>query len=118
MALPDPQFEAPRDRRRERRDRVLGVLAAGGMGAAIALWVAEAGGGEPILVAGFTSKLLVAAALLVAAWLILSVERRLGEQLRGIEASRFRDGYAAGYLDAATRFRGGNDERPSLRPVK
>lgn len=118
MALPDPQFEAPRDRHRERRDRVLGVLAAGSMGATIALWVAEAGGGEPILVVGFTNKLLTAATLLTVAWLIVSMERRLSAHMRRIEATRFRDGYAAGYLDAAKRFRGGSDERPSLRPVK
>jgi hypothetical protein len=117
MALPDPQH-APRDRRRDRRDRALVVLAASAMGAAGALWIVELSTGEPVLVPGSTEKLLLVASLLTVAWLITSLERRLVQHLRRIEGARYRDGYAAGYLDAAVQSQKEQYGRPSLRPVK
>jgi hypothetical protein len=118
MALPDPQIDAARHRRRERRHRVLGVLAAIAMSAAVTLSIVEAATGELVVAPGFTNKAFTAAGLFVLAWLIVSLEGRLVRHLENIEGARYRDGYAAGYLDAASRFRGGHYERPSLRPVK
>jgi hypothetical protein len=68
---------------------------------------------------GFSNKLMVASAFLAVAWLITATERRLVQHLRRIEGTRYRDGYAAGYLDAAARARAHPPyDRPSLRPVK
>lgn len=117
MALPDTPIELPQVRRRNRRDRTCAVLAAVTMGAAVALWSMELTA-RAVPASGLALMVSLTAALLTVAWLISAMERRLVGHLHRIEGTRYRDGYAAGYLDAAQRFREGHYERPSLRPVK
>jgi hypothetical protein len=118
MALPDPQkIKAAPSRRRERSWRALCILAPVTVGAAVMLGIVELAAGEPLVAQGPTSAAIVVAGFLVLAWLVMSVERRLLQHLESIQGAQYRDGYAAGYVDAAARYRGGPMERPSLRPV-
>lgn len=122
MVLPDPPPSASsRQRRVGRPDHVLAILAIAMGNAVVTLQVAEIATGRALLPSGFLSMLLVATGFLGMAWLVVAAERRLVLQLRRIEGTRYRDGYAAGYLDGAAAARArlqGSYERPSLRPVK
>jgi hypothetical protein len=116
MALPDPQVNDVRERRGERWHRLLGVLTTGLMGGALTLWILEQGTVN-VLVQGLADRLFMVAALLVVTWMILWAHLRQVRQLRQLEGNRYRDGYAAGYLDAITR-PGDEPGDRRLRPVK
>lgn len=116
MALADPPFDAQHARRR-RPDHILAVLAPAFLGAAITLQVVEAVTGQLVLDGELVLVLWTVAVLVAVAWLTVSMEHRLTGHLRKIEGDRYRDGYAAGYLDGAVR---ANDrqERSHLRPIR
>lgn len=119
MAVPDAATDAQQHRRRVHPDHVCAVLATPVAAVATFLWVVELVNGQPVLVAGVTSGLWVATLVLIGAWLATSLERRLVVRLERIEGSRYRDGYADGFLDAVNHRGNGNQyERPTLRPVK
>lgn len=99
------------------RDRLLAVLAVAAVAASITFWVVEASLGHDAVVRGLSDRLWWCAAILVVTWLVRSAERRLLEHFCRIEGAQYRDGYAAGYVDAASR-RDGNHGRPVLRPVE
>lgn len=117
MALPDTPLELPQVHRHHRVDRACAAMAALAMGAAVALWTVELTT-RPVLGSGLTLMVSLTGALLTVAWLIVSLERRIILHLQRIEGARYRDGYAAGYVDAINRSREARHERPSLRPVQ
>jgi hypothetical protein len=96
------------------------MLATTALSASLALWTVELSSGTPLLAPGFTTVTWMAGMLLTVAWLVTSQERRLARRLQGIEGARYRDGYAAGYLDAVNQRQTAQyeRERPSLRPVR
>jgi ABC-type transport system involved in cytochrome bd biosynthesis fused ATPase/permease subunit len=118
MALPDAATYVRRSRRRVHPDHVFAMLAAPVAAVATALWVVELATGPASPVPGVTIVLWVTAAVLVVAWLVTSLERRLTTRLERIEGSIYRDGYADGFLDAANRRNDSHYERPTLRPVR
>lgn len=118
MAIPEHAEVSGSPARTSRpRDQIFAVLSAATVAAATAFWLVEASAGEDALVPGLSGKLWWCAAILVLAWMISRVERRVLEHLKRIEGERYRDGYAAGYVDAASR-RGTNHDRRGLRPVR
>jgi hypothetical protein len=118
MAVQDPLIEA-RHLRRCHLDFALAIGASAALGAAVTLQVAALVTGRSLVDAGLTSMLWVLATLVTMAWLVTSSERRLARHLYRIEGSRYRDGYAAGYLDAAARVKNKQHyDRPQLRPVR
>lgn len=118
MTLPeDVEVSGPQPQARTNRSQILAVLSAAAIAAAVAFWVVEASLGYDTLVPGLSGKLWWCAAISLLAWMISSAERRVLEHLNRLEGARYRDGYAAGYVDAASR-RGTNHERPGLRPVR
>jgi hypothetical protein len=116
MAVPDAATDARQ--RRFHPDHACAILAVPIAALAVALWVIELGNGQAPLAPGLTTGLVVTAALLVVGWLIMSLERRVVAHLERIEGSRYRDGYADGYIEATNRRNGNGYERPTLRPVK
>lgn len=123
MTLPDPPYDAQRVRQRH-QDHVLAVTAPAVLGAAVTLQVVGLTTGNEVIEAGLASILWVAAILLTMAWFGTSMVRRLERHLCRIEGAQYRDGYAAGYLEAATRAKSNQQqqqhhhERPNLRPVR
>ncbi|MFS8496824.1 MAG: hypothetical protein FWJ70_00975 [Micromonosporaceae bacterium] len=118
MALPDPPYDAKRVRQRH-HDHLLAVSAPAVLGAAVTLQVVGLTTGNQVIEAGLASILWVAAILLTMAWFGTSMVRRLERHLCRIEGAQYRDGYAAGYLEATTRAKSNqHHERPNLRPVR
>jgi hypothetical protein len=119
MAIPeDVEVTGSQARTSRPRDQVLAILSAAALAAALAFWAVEASvGHDDTLVPGLSGKLWWCAAISILAWMISGAERRLAEHLSRIEGARYRDGYAAGYVDAASR-RGTGHDRQGLRPVR
>jgi hypothetical protein len=117
MAHPDPQDDNVRDRRGERWHRLLGIATVGVMGGAVTMWIQELGTGQASLVQSLSDRAFMTSALLVVVWVILWAYLRLSSHLRQLGADRYRDGYAAGYVDAAVKAREDPQDRPSLHPV-
>lgn len=118
MAIPEhAELPGSRARTSPPRDQIFAVVSAAVIAAATAFWVVEANAGEEALMPGLSGKLWWCAAISTLAWMISRVERRVLERLNRIEGERYRDGYAAGYVDAASR-RGTSPDRRGLRPVR
>jgi hypothetical protein len=118
MAVPDAVSDAARGRRRVHPDRLCALLAAPFAAVAVALWTVDIVYGQAPLIPGVTAGLWVVAAVLVVAWLVTAQQSRIVAHLERIEGSRYRDGYADGFIDAANQRQPRYQDRPSLRPVK
>jgi hypothetical protein len=118
MAVPDAVNDAARDQRRIPPDRLCAFLAAPAAAAAVALWTVDLLSERAPLVTGVAIGLWVVAAVLVVAWLVTAQQRRILTHLKCIEGSRYRDGYADGFIDAVNQRQPRYHDRPSLRPVK
>jgi hypothetical protein len=118
MALQDRPIDT-RHLRLRHLDFMLAVAAAATLGAAVTLQVVALVSDRSLMDAGVTGMLWVLAMLFTVAWLVVSFERRLVRDLHHIENSRYRDGYADGYLDAIEQAKNSHRyDRPQLRPVR
>lgn len=117
MAPSDPPLEARRQQRWH-RESALAILAAATGGAAVTLQVVGLATDRRLLESGLAATLWVLAMLLTVGWLVTSLERRLVRHLDRIEGSSYREGYAAGYVDAAQARKNPPYERTQLRPVR